>query len=67
MLDENKSVQEKTRSHVFKMRLGERLVTIKFSDTESVGVKDNVRDILTGSYEERVLNVLRQTKSGRQQ
>lgn len=66
MLDKNKPVQEKEEPHVFKIRLSEQLVTIKFSDIESVGVKDNVRDILTGSYEERVLNTLRQMKSGRQ-
>lgn len=38
---------------VFRLRINDANVVIRFSETESSGVKDRVREILTEAYEER--------------
>ncbi len=38
---------------VFRLRINDANVVIRFSETESFGVKDRVREILTEAYEER--------------
>ena len=41
-------------SPVLKVRLGDDVVTVRFSAAESDGVKKRVRDILTSSYAGRL-------------
>lgn len=44
----------------FKMIIRGKPVFVSFSKTESVGLKDKVRDILTESFEERYLKSVKQ-------
>lgn len=44
----------------FKMTIRGKPVLVSFCKTESVGLKDKVRDILTESFEERYLETVKQ-------
>ena len=44
----------------FKMIIRGKPVFVSFSETESVGLKDKIRDILTESFEERYLKSVKQ-------
>lgn len=43
----------------YRMIVKGRPIKIKFKETETVGLKERIRDILTESYEERCLEKLK--------
>lgn len=47
------SENQKNKNPIFRIDINGAAVTVKFSDTETAGVKARIRDILTESYEER--------------
>ena len=46
-----------------KLRLSGKSVTICFSQEESLGTKDKVREILTEAYEEKIQQIMKQSAS----
>lgn len=47
----------------FRKIINGKEVKIAFSETESVGVKERVRDILTNSFEEQFLNTTEKSEN----
>lgn len=53
--------QEDIRQPVFRLRLDGFDVTVRFRAEDTCGIKDRIRDILTKSYEERIMEDLSET------
>lgn len=51
-----KAEQAATDNPVLQLRANGSVVMIRFSEEESVGLKEEVRDILTAAFEDRILS-----------